>query len=67
MSQNEHTGDHQKSRPSTDAFREGWDRIFGGASVVVCTEVCETSSEGSIPLATPKYDARAHSDAYPGY
>lgn len=50
---NEHTGAKQMTKPATESFREGWDRIFGGASVVENTAVCETANEGSIPRATP--------------
>lgn len=53
MTKNEHTGASQMTKPATEAFRSGWDRIFGGASVAVSTGVCETPSEGSTPRATP--------------
>ena len=55
MTKNEHTGATLMTKPATDAFRSGWDRIFGGASVEVSTDGCEPSSEGSIPRATPEY------------
>ena len=29
MTTNEHTGDKLISKPANDAFREGWNRIFG--------------------------------------
>lgn len=51
---NDHTGDTLMTKPASDAFRSGWDRIFGGASVVENTTVCETVDEGSIPRATPR-------------
>lgn len=54
MTKNEHTGATLITKPATDLFREGWERVFGGASVEVSTGVCETPSEGSIPRATPK-------------
>lgn len=52
---NDHTGATQMTKPASEAFRSGWDRIFGGASVADSTDVCETSSEGSTPRATPNY------------
>lgn len=55
---NEHTGATQQTKPATDAFREGWDRIFGGASVVENTAGCEPADEGSIPRVTPKTPAQ---------
>lgn len=30
---NEHTGDSQRTRPSTGAYRDGWDRIFSPRNV----------------------------------
>ena len=50
---NDHTGATQMTKPATDAFREGWERIFGGASVVENTAGCEPANEGSIPRVTP--------------
>lgn len=29
MSTNEHTGQAQQTKPATDAYRQGWDAIFG--------------------------------------
>jgi hypothetical protein len=29
MSKNPHTGDEQKTKPPTDKYREGWEKIFG--------------------------------------
>lgn len=47
---NEHTGDSQKTRPSTGAYREGWERIFAPRNVnLVDGRVWNSEAVGSNP------------------
>lgn len=52
---NEHTGDSQRTRPATGAYREGWDRIFSPRNVSpVDGLLWKQEDEGSNPSVETK-------------
>ena len=46
MSRNEITGDSLITKPASNSYRDGWDRIFGGGREPILSKIYRLESEG---------------------